>query len=92
MEQKEDSKEEKKETSRWKAVGINLAVLVAYTLICKFTDGGVFLDAFFIAIHFTAAIITSIVVKKWEWVLSAFLVLAIGFSTCVSFLDMPNMH
>jgi hypothetical protein len=88
----EESNEEKKLASRWKVVGINLAVLLGYTLICRFIDGGIIIDAFFIAIHFTAGIITSIIIRKWEWVLSAFLVLAIGFSTCVSLLDMPNMH
>jgi hypothetical protein len=88
----EENNEEKKTSSRWKIVGYNLGALFIYTLISRFTDGGIFLDAFFIAIHFMASIITSIIVRKWEWVLSAFLVLAIGFSTCVSLLDTPNMH
>ena len=87
----EENNQEKK-APRWKIVGINLAILLGYTVLCRFTDGGIILDAFLIGIHFTAAIISSIIVKRWEWVLSAFLVLAIGFSTCVSFLDMANMH
>lgn len=88
----EENNEEKKVSSRWKIVGYNLGALFIYTLICRFIDGGIILDAFLIGIHFTAGIIASIIVRKWEWLLSAFLILAIGFSTCVSFLDMPNMH
>jgi hypothetical protein len=84
--------EEKKPQNRWKSVGINILVLSAYTLIFRFVDGGIIMDAFLIAIHFTVCILAAIIVRKWEWVLSAFLVLAIGFSTCVSFLDVPNLH
>jgi hypothetical protein len=87
-----ENTEEKKSSVRWKIVGSNLGILFAYTLICRFIDGGIMLDAFFIAVHFTVGIIASIIMRRWEWVLSAFLVIAIGFSTCVSFLDMPNMH
>jgi hypothetical protein len=88
----EENKEEKAVSARWKTVGINLVILFGYTLICRFIDGGIIIDAFFIAIHFFASLITSLIMKRWEWALSAFLVLAIGFSTCVSFLSMPNMH
>ena len=88
----EENNQEKKSASRWKVVGINLAVLLGYTLICRSINGGIIIDAFLIGIHFITGIIVSIIVRRWEWVLSAFLVLAIGFSTCVSLLDMPNMH
>lgn len=91
-ENKQEIAPERKASSRWKVVGINFLALILYSLICRFIEGGIFLDAFFVGIHFTAAIITSLIVRRWEWVLSAFLVLAIGFSSCVSLLDMPNMH
>ena len=88
----EDNNPKSKSETRWKVIGINLGILFIYTLLCRFIDGGIILDAFFIAIHFVVGVIAAIIVKKWEWALSAFLVLAIGFSTCVSFLSMGNMH
>lgn len=88
----EEINQEPKPANRWKTVGINIAVLVVYTLACRLTDSGVIIDAFLIAIHFFAGIIMSIIVRRWEWVLSALLVLVIGFSTCANFLDMANMH
>ena len=88
----EENTTEQKSSARWKVVGINLGCLFAYTLICRFIDGGIMIDAFLIAIHFVAGIIASVIIRRWEWVLSAFLILAIGFFTCVSFLDMPNMY
>ncbi|HTI57783.1 hypothetical protein [Mucilaginibacter sp.] len=87
-----EKNDEIKASNRWKVVGYNMLALVGYTMICRFIDGGMFLDAFFIAVHFMASIVTSIVAKRWEWVLSAFLVLAIGFSSCVTLLDLGNMH
>lgn len=88
----EEVNQEPKPENRWKTVGINIAGLVVYTLACRLTDGGVIIDAFLITIHFFVAIIMSIAVRRWEWLLSAFLVLVIGFSTCANFLDMANMH
>jgi hypothetical protein len=88
----EEVRQEPKPGNRWKIVGINIAVLVFYTVLCRLIDGGIIIDALLIAIHFFAGVITSIAVRRWEWILSAFLVLVIGFSTCVNFLDMPNMH
>ena len=71
-------------------VGINLAILAVYTLLIKLTpDGGGFvLDAFLLLFHVVICIIMSIVKKSGSWLLSAFLVLAIGFSTCVYVLPM----
>ena len=88
----EEIKQEPKPQNRWKIVGINIGVLVIYTVLCRFVDGGIVIEALLIGMQFFAGIIISIVVRRWEWVLSAFLVLVIGFSTCVNFLDMPNMH
>lgn len=89
----EDEKtEEKKSSDRWKIIGYNILALVTYTLLCRSVDGGIMIDCFLVGIHVLACIIVAIGVRKWEWVLSAFLVLAIGFSSCVTFLTLPNMH
>jgi hypothetical protein len=88
----EEINQEPKPENRWKTVGLNIAVLVVYTLACRFASDGIIIDAFLIAMHFFAGITTSIVLRKWEWVLSAFLVLVIGFSTCASFLTLSDMH
>lgn len=88
----EEINQEPKPQNRWKVVGINIGILAVYTIACRLVDGGIIIDAFLIGLHFFIAIIASIVVRRWEWVLSAFMVLVIGFSTCVNFLNMPNMH
>jgi len=80
------SEEEKKPQERWKVVGYNMLGLFAYTLLFRLVDGGIIFDCFVVGVHFLVAIIMAIALKKWEWLLSAFLVLAIGFSTCVTFL------
>lgn len=69
-------------------IGINIGVLALYTIISKAIDGGLIFDAFFIAIQFVSCIIIGLGARKWVWVLTAFLILLIGFSTCVNFLDM----
>jgi hypothetical protein len=69
-------------------IGINIGVLALYTIISKAIDGGFTIDAFFIAVQFFACVIIGIAVKKWVWVLTAFIILLIGFSTCVNFLNM----
>ena len=69
-------------------IGINIGVLALYTIISKAIDGGLIIDAFFIAVQFFGCVIMGIAVRKWVWVLTAFLILLIGFSTCVNFLDM----
>lgn len=77
-----------------KIVGINILILAVYTLLCKLdsNDGGFIFDAFLIAIHVFVCIIMAIVKRSWMWLLSALLVLGIGFSTCVSFANMGGMH
>jgi hypothetical protein len=69
-------------------IGINIGVLAVYTIISKMIEGGAIIDAFFIAAQFFVCLIIGIAVRKWVWVLTAFVILLIGFSTCVSFLDM----
>ena len=76
-----------------KIVGYNLLVLAAYTIICTITnkDGGAIFDMFFIGIHFFIGIILAIVNKSWIWLLSALMVLIIGFSTCVGMLSISGL-
>ena len=64
-------------------VGINLLALAFYTIVCKFNEGGVILDAFLIFCHVLTCICFALGKRSWMWFLSAVLVLAIGFSTCV---------
>jgi hypothetical protein len=72
-------------------VGINLLILAGYTLIFKFIDGGMVLDAMLLALHFFTCLTIAIAKKSWMWCLAGILVLAIGFSTCVSLLSF-NVH
>jgi hypothetical protein len=73
------------ENTGMKIVGINLLIMVIYTVSCKFTPdlGGMLIDAFLIVIHVVVCVIMAISSKNWVWLISAFLILAIGFSTCV---------
>jgi hypothetical protein len=67
-------------------VGYNILALAIYTLLLRlFTDtgSGLMLDAGFICIHFLVCVIMSIARERGIWLLSGFLILAIGFSTCV---------
>ena len=78
--------EEEKVKQTGKVVGINLLVLCAYTLLLRFVSGGIIFDCVLVGIHFLVGVIMAIIQRKWEWALSALLVLVIGFSTCVTFL------
>ncbi|MDB4918624.1 hypothetical protein [Mucilaginibacter sp.] len=66
-------------------VGINLLVLVFYTLLLKLTtrDASFILDAFILLVHVIYCLGMALGKRSWMWLLSAVLVLAIGFSTCV---------
>jgi len=80
---------ENKPISGMTIVAINLIILAVYTILFKLAgDGGFVLDALILVLHVTTCIIMSIVKKSGFWLLSAFLVLAIGFSTCVYVLPM----
>jgi hypothetical protein len=84
-----DNKEvdEKKQSYNMRVVGINLAVLAVYTIISKIDkDLGPFLDAFLLAIHFIVCILWAVIASKNIWLLTAFVVLLIGVSTCVGVL------
>jgi len=65
----------------------NLLVLAFYTVMCAIIRrGGVVIDAFLIGIHFLACLILTMINGKWVWILSGFLVLLIGLSTCTGIL------
>ncbi|PWK78097.1 hypothetical protein LX99_01937 [Mucilaginibacter oryzae] len=80
-----------KKPNNMKIVGYNLLVLIAYTIICRFNlNDGAILDMFFIGIHVSAGIILAIVNRSWAWLLSALMVLVIGFSTCIGMVNISG--
>ncbi|MGF7039153.1 hypothetical protein [Mucilaginibacter lappiensis] len=87
-------KEQNKSYAGMKIVGINILILAIYAVLCSIDSGGgdIIFDAFLILIHVVVCIIMAIVKRSWMWLLSALLVLVIGFSTCVSFGSLGNMH
>lgn len=64
-------------------VGINIGILAGYTIICALVPDLIMLDMFLIGIHVVVCIICAIAYRKWSWLLSAVIILVIGFSTCV---------
>lgn len=68
-------------------VGYNLLALAIYTLAFKFVDGGMILDAILLFFHVLISLIMAAALKNWMWFLAAVLVLAIGFSTCVTLMS-----
>jgi hypothetical protein len=85
--------DENKAKTEWAVVGYNVLALCCYTLLLRFVSGGIIFDCILVGIHFLIGIIMAIIRKKWEWTLAAFLVLIIGFSTCVMFLgNTLNLH
>lgn len=68
-------------------VGINIALLIAYTLTIRLCSpsayGGIFV-AFLIVIHFLICVLLAAFIKNYRkgFLLSAAAVLLIGFSTC----------
>lgn len=65
-------------------VGINLLVLAAYTIYLRINNEELIIlgEAFLIAIQLVVCLITAIFIYRKEFLLSAALVLLIGFSTC----------
>jgi len=66
--------------------GLNIAVLIGYTIYLRFVAQGqynVIGLAFLIAIHVALCLILAIFIYHKEFLLSAGLVLIIGFSTCM---------
>lgn len=87
-------KEQNKSFAGMKIVGINMLILAIYTVLCSIdsSGGGFIFDAFLILIHVLVCIIMAIAKRSWIWLLSGVIVLVIGFSTCVSFGSLGNMH
>ncbi|OOQ61060.1 hypothetical protein [Mucilaginibacter pedocola] len=74
-----------KPAASYKIVGVNLAILAVYTIISAIPQEGILFDMFVIFFHvITCLILTLTGPKRLQWLLSAVLVLVIGFSTCVS--------
>jgi hypothetical protein len=70
-------------------VGYNMIALAAYTIIFGLAakQGGVIFDALFIFAHVLVGIVLAIAYRSWMWLLSALMVLIIGFSTCAGMLS-----
>ncbi|WP_439697360.1 hypothetical protein ACFGVS_02855 [Mucilaginibacter sp. AW1-7] len=67
-------------------IGINLAVLAAYTIYFGVNKEELIIigEAFFIAVQIIICLIAAIFVYRKEFLLSALVVLLIGFSTCLA--------
>ena len=87
----EKPEEQTKANKSMAIVGINLAILAIYTIILKIVPDGIVIDAMLIFLHLLTCIIMAIALKSWIWFLSSILVLVIGFSTCVSLMQL-NLH
>lgn len=72
-------------------LGYNVLAMVGYTLLLTLVsrDSGFIFDAMVLAAHVFICLLASLLERSWWWFLSALVVLAIGFSTCVM---MANMH
>ena len=75
-------------------IAYNLLGLAFYTILFKMlaNQGGIFLDAFVLAGHVLVCVIMAIANKSWYWLLSGILILVIGFSTCIMFIGLNEMH
>ena len=75
--------EETKPKFNMKIPAINLAVLVGYTVLCRFIgQDGSYLLGNVILIHLLVCIVGAASRQSKAWILSLFLVLIIGFSSC----------
>jgi len=75
---------DKKKTAPMQVVLYNLLAVFAYTVLFRMLgEQGVFLELFAVPIHTIVCLIAAPVTRKWEWLISAFVVAGIGFATCV---------
>ncbi|MFI5159484.1 MAG: hypothetical protein ACHQF4_11505 [Sphingobacteriales bacterium] len=65
-----------------RVVGLNMLVMVAYTVAFRFVDSGYIFDALIMFVHLITCISLAAIEHKKSWALSGLLVLLIGFSTC----------
>jgi hypothetical protein len=75
-----------KTADNFRILGINLGVMFAYTVLCKYIIVGAILDSGFLLLHVIFCWGAAIAAKNWMWFLAGLLVLLIGASTCVTFL------
>jgi len=76
---------EKKQTKTQEIIiGINLLILIVYTIYLRVDNNNYnfITDAFFITIHVVLCLVIAIFTKPRAFLLSAGLVLLIGFATC----------
>ncbi|PWK78098.1 hypothetical protein LX99_01938 [Mucilaginibacter oryzae] len=83
--QTQPGEESRRNNNRIKILGFNLLALIVYTLLCKLINdvGSLMLEAFLVFSQVLICLVLSAVRRDVVWLLSAFMVLAIGFSTCV---------
>jgi len=77
--------EKSKLTEKMVVVAINLAILVAYTVYFKTSSKdalNILVDAFAIGFHVIGCLILATFVYRKEFLLSALVILLIGFSSC----------
>lgn len=84
----EEKKEKKPETMS--IAGINLLVMLVYTIILAAIPDGLILDIFLLPAHVFVCLLVAIVNRSWIWLLSALAVLIIGFSTCAGLFSLSN--
>lgn len=77
-------RQQNKKPSDGQILGYNVLVFIAYTIICMAVDNSGAVVAFFISIaHFLICCVIAIITRRLAWVLGGFLVMLIGFGTCV---------
>jgi len=78
--------EPKKPDANYIVVGINLLIMVVYTAYCRHDSGEMTIlsDAFFIAVQVVLCLILCIFMFRKAFLLSAVLVLLVGFSSCAA--------
>ncbi|MCC8407354.1 hypothetical protein LJ707_00310 [Mucilaginibacter sp. UR6-1] len=63
--------------------GVNIIILVGYTIICGMLgEEGLIFQMVIVFIHAAVCVIIAPFARKWEWVLAGILVLIIGMSSC----------
>ncbi|MEO3403147.1 hypothetical protein AAFN85_04545 [Mucilaginibacter sp. CAU 1740] len=77
--------ERRKNNNNLKILGFNLLALVIYTVLCKLANNisTLVIEAFLVGLQVLVCLIVAAAQRDLVWLLSAFMVLAIGFSTCI---------
>lgn len=71
--------------------GINLMVLIGYTLLCGLAgEDGLILQIIIVLAHAGICVLVAPFARKWEWVLAGFLVLIIGVSSCFGLMELQG--